>query len=134
MSKDPIEFARWRVELINQLLPDLVDRVVEPGEGYDRARKAFMLLLHEHTRAMGFVARDIGGVYVNRNHKGDPNARPPFVVVEPKKQREALEFLEQQVFGPEAYQFPDQALRFPRRVALEALGNERLGTAGLPGA
>ena len=37
MSKDPIEFAKWRVELINQLLPDLVDRVVEPGEGYDRA-------------------------------------------------------------------------------------------------
>ena len=52
------------------------------------------------TGAMGFVARYIGGVYVNRNHKGDPNARPPFVVVEPKKQREALAFLEQQCSAP----------------------------------
>ena len=92
--------------MIDQLLPGLVDQVVEPGEGYDRVRKAFGILLHEHDRAMGFVARYIGGVYVNRNHKGDPNAQPPFVVTEPKKQREALEFLEQQVFGPEAYQFP----------------------------
>ena len=48
----------------------------------------------------------IGGVYVHRDHKGDPDARPPFVIAEAKKQREALAMLEQQVFGPEAYQFP----------------------------
>ena len=112
LSKDPVEFARWRVELISQLLPVLVDRAVEPGEGYDRARNAFGILLNEHARAMGFVAREIGGVYVNRDHRGDPKARPPFVVTEPKKQREALEFLEQQVFGPEAYRFPDKLLDF----------------------
>ena len=107
-GKDPIEFARWRLELIGQILPGLVDRVVEPGEGYDRVRKALGILLSEHDRVMGFVAREIGGVYMNRNHKGDPNGQPPFVVVEPKKQREALELLRHQVFGPEAYQLPDK--------------------------
>jgi hypothetical protein len=106
LGKDPIEFARRRVELINQILPGLVDQIVEPGEGYQRARRAFDSLLNEHARAMTFVARFIGGVYVHRDHRGDPNARPPLVVVEPAKQREALDFLEQQVFGPEAYQFP----------------------------
>ena len=45
---------------------------------------------------------------MNRNHKGDPNGQPPFVVVEPKKQREALELPADQVFGPEAYQLPDK--------------------------
>ncbi len=104
LSKDPIEFARWRVELIGQLLPDLVNRTVEPGEGYQRARVAFGILLGEHTRAMGYVAHYIGGVYVHRDHKGDPDARPPLVIAEPAKQREALAMLEQQVFGPEAYQ------------------------------
>jgi hypothetical protein len=112
MGKDPMEFARWRLELINQLLPDLVDRVVEPGEGYDRARKAFTILLHEHTRVMSFVAREIGGVYLNRNHKGDPNGQPPFVIVEPKKQREALDFLEKNVLGPEAYPLPAKLYEF----------------------
>jgi hypothetical protein len=106
LGKDPVEFARWRVELINQVMPGLVDQIVQPGEGYQQARKAFGVLLREQGRVMGFVARVIGGIYVNRDHKGDPNARPPYVVVEPKKQREALDFLEQQVLGPEAYQFP----------------------------
>ena len=41
-------------------------------------RQAFDLLLREHDRAMGFVARYIGGVYVNRDHKGDPE-RPAAV-------------------------------------------------------
>jgi hypothetical protein len=112
LGKNPVEHAQWRVELIDQLMPGLVDRVVEPGQEYDRARKAFAILLHEHMRVMGFVAREVGGVYVNRNHKGDPNAQPPLIVVEPKKQREALEFLEKQVFGPEAYRFPDKIYEF----------------------
>jgi hypothetical protein len=112
LSKDLIEFARWRVELINQLLPDLVDRNVDAGEGFDQARRAFLVLMHEHSRVMGFVARYIGGVNIDRNHKGDPNAQPPLTITEPKKQREALEYLEQQVFGPEAFQFPPKLYQF----------------------
>ncbi len=106
LSKNPIEFARWRIELINQIMPGLVDQMTEKGEGYQVVRMAFGGLLNEHHRAMHYVARFIGGVYGNRDHKGQPDARPPFVVTEAAKQREALELLNQQVFGPEAYQFP----------------------------
>lgn len=106
LSKDPMEFARWRLELIEQLLPGLIDQVTEPGEGYQRVRLAAQVLLHEYTRAMGFVARYIGGVYVNRDHRGDPGARPPLVVTEAQKQREALEFLDKHVFGPGAFDIP----------------------------
>lgn len=112
LSKNPIEWARWRVELIQQLLPDLVDQVTEPGNSYERARKGFSVLLSEHRRAMIAVARFIGGVYVHRDHKGDPNARPPFVVVEAAKQREAIAFLEEQVLGPQAYQFPESLYNY----------------------
>lgn len=105
-SNDLIEAAKWRIELINQLMPGIVDQVVEPGESYRRARHAFEMLLNDHTRSVGFVARYIGGVNVSRDHKGDPNARPPFTVVDPKKQREALGFLSKEVFGVDAYRFP----------------------------
>ncbi len=74
LGKDPCEFARWRLELVNQLLPGLVDQVTEKGEGYQDVRRAFGVLMSEHSRAMHFVARYIGGVYVNRSHKGDPGA------------------------------------------------------------
>lgn len=107
-GKDPIEFARWRLELIGQILPDLADRAVEPGESYDHVRKALAILLHEHDRVMSYVAREVGGISINRNHKGDPNSQPPLTVVEPKKQRQALEFLEREVFGADAYKFPEK--------------------------
>ena len=106
LSNNPIEFARWRMELIQQALPGLVDRSTEKGESYQRARQAFSVLMREYNRAVGYVVRFIGGVYVHRDHKGAPNARPPFVVTEAKKQREALDFLDRHVLGPDAFQFP----------------------------
>jgi hypothetical protein len=112
LSSDPAEFARRRVELINQILPGIVEQAVEPGEGYQHVRRAFHTLMAEHARAMGFVTRYIGGSYEYRDHKGDPNARPPFVVVEAKKQRDALALLDREVFGPEAYQIPTKLYNY----------------------
>jgi len=112
LGKDPIEFARRRIKLVNQLLPDLADRMTEKGEGYQQVRRAFNTLLAHHGSAMHFTARFIGGLYVHRDHKGDPNARPPLVVVKPKKQREALSLLEQQVFGTKSFQFPPQLYNY----------------------
>ena len=106
LSKDTIEFAGRRVELIEQVLPELVDQMTEDGDSYERVRKAFSLILREHGRAMHFVARFIGGIHVHRDHKGDPNARPPFVPTDAKKQREALSFLEKNVLGPDALTIP----------------------------
>ncbi|GAG47399.1 unnamed protein product, partial [marine sediment metagenome] len=112
LSKDPIEFAGRRLELIGQVLPGLVDRMTEPGDSYERVRQAFVIILREHGRAMHFVARFIGGVHVYRDHKGDTDARPPFVPTDPKKQREALTFLEKNVLGPEAFRIPPKLYDF----------------------
>ncbi len=108
LGKDPLAYARRRVKLINQLWPDLVERMAEEGEGYARVRRAFNVLLGYRADAMYYAGRFIGGLYVHRDHKGDPNARPPFVVVEAKRQREALGFLKQQVFAPDSYEFPPE--------------------------
>ena len=45
LGKDPVAFAKSRRDLVAQLIPGLVDRVTEPGEGYQRARRAFTMLL-----------------------------------------------------------------------------------------
>jgi len=106
LGKDPIQFAKARQQLVAQLIPGLVDRVTEPGESYQRTRRAFDLLLGTQNRAMHFVSRFIGGIYENRSHKGDPGAKPPFVVVEPARQREALALLQEHVFGEKSYEYP----------------------------
>jgi hypothetical protein len=106
LSKDPIAYAKLRAQLISEQWPKVIDETTKDGDGYERVRQAFGILLENHGEAMYFVSRYIGGMYVNRAHKGDANAQPPFVVVDPKKQREALALLEQQVFSDKPFQFP----------------------------
>ncbi|MHB1035085.1 MAG: zinc-dependent metalloprotease [Pirellulales bacterium] len=106
MGKDPIQYAKVRAQLVSQLWPNLVERLTADGDGYQRVRRAFAVLLDEHGSAMSYAARFVGGLYVNRDHKGDPNGRAPYVVVEPARQREALTLLEEQIFSDKPFQFP----------------------------
>ena len=106
MSQDPIAYARMRAQLISEQWPKVIDETAKAGDGYQKVRQVFGVLLLNHGRAMHFVSRYIGGMYVNRAHKGDANAQAPFVIVEPAKQREALALLEEQVFSDKPFQFP----------------------------
>ncbi|HTQ37949.1 MAG TPA: zinc-dependent metalloprotease [Pirellulales bacterium] len=106
LGSDNIAYAKERAELIADLWPKIVDRVVKEGEGYEKAREAFGILLSQYGRAMYFASRYVGGVYVNRSHKGDKDAPAPYVVVDPKKQKEALELVEAEVFNDKPFQFP----------------------------
>jgi hypothetical protein len=106
LGNDQIEYAKDRTKLISDLWPGLVDRVTENGDGYERARQAFGVLLGNYGRAVSFAARYVGGVNVNRHHKGDANGQAPFVVVPAAKQREAMTLLEQQVFSDKPFNFP----------------------------
>jgi hypothetical protein len=108
LSDDPIGYARQQAEIVASLWPDLVKKTVKDGEGYQQARRAFGILLAQHGRASHFASRFIGGLYVNRHHKGDPNGKPPFEVVEVEKQREAMKLLEDYVFSDKPFSFPPE--------------------------
>jgi hypothetical protein len=108
MSKDPVAYAKLRAQLIAEQWPKVIEETTKPGDGYQKVRRAFGVLLEQHGRAMQFAARFVGGVYVNRAHKGDPKAQAPFVVVDPAKQREALALVEEQVFSDKPFQFPPE--------------------------
>jgi hypothetical protein len=112
LGKDPLEYAKRQAKLVGQLMPGLLDRMVEEGEGYQRARRAFNLLLGEHNQAMRLAARFVGGVYVHRDHKGDPKGRPPFEIVDAERQREALATLKEEVLAPESYVFPTELYNY----------------------
>ncbi|MGE5195134.1 MAG: zinc-dependent metalloprotease, partial [Deltaproteobacteria bacterium] len=98
-SKDPLEFARRQTKNSAELWNRVVERAVGNGDGYQRARQAFGMLLSEYWRTLSFVARYPGGIYVHRDHKGDPNGRPPFQAVEAAKQREAMKLLAESAFN-----------------------------------
>ena len=110
LGSDPVEFAKARAELVAQVMPLIADRMTQKDKagragGYERVRQAFGVLLSTHGQAMNTAARLIGGVATSRSHRGDAEARPPFVVVSPAKQREALELLEKQMFSSGPFTF-----------------------------
>ncbi|MCH7813160.1 MAG: zinc-dependent metalloprotease, partial [Planctomycetes bacterium] len=107
---DPIKFAKQRMEMALKLLSTCEEWAVKEGESYNELRKSFDMLLAHVSRAARFAARYVGGQYVHRDHKGDPNARAPFVMVPVAKQREALTFLIENLFSDRAFQFSPELL------------------------
>jgi hypothetical protein len=108
MGNDTIEYAKMRARLISELWPAVIDRVIPDGDGYQRARQAFGVLLGNYGRAMHIASRQVGGILVNRDHKSDPNARAPFVVVPVGKQRDALALMEENVLSDKPFNFPPE--------------------------
>lgn len=103
LGRDPVSFAERQMKLSRELMPTVVDRAVEEGEGYQRARQAFGLLFSEYWRTAYFASRFPGGLYVHRDHKGDADRRPPFRVVDADRQRRAIKVLSETAFGTPQY-------------------------------
>lgn len=110
LGSDPLEYARTRAQLVAELIPGLVDRMVKDGDDYTQARRALGVLLSQQGQSMMFAARQIGGLQTSRSHKGDKDAKPPFAAIDPKLQRDALALLEQSVLSDKPFQFPPDLL------------------------
>jgi len=111
-GSDVLSYCKHRMEMVRRLQKDVADWAVDDGESYEQLRRTFNMLLFEYGRAAGYAARFIGGQYVYRDQKGDPNARMPFEIVPVIKQREALSFLADSIFSDKDFQFsPDLLAR-----------------------
>jgi hypothetical protein len=111
LGSEPLDYARQQVQVIEELFQGkLVEKLVPEGQGYQRVRRVFGALLGQYGRAVDLAARYVGGVEFSRSHKGDANAKPPFVVVPPARQKEALDFVNRYAFSDRAFQFSPELL------------------------
>ena len=111
LGADPLRFAKDRVEMAEDLLKTVADKAADKGEGYQRVRQAFALLLNQIGNAAYLASSHIGGVHYNRDHKDDPNGREPMIPVAGDKQREALQFLKEKILQEKSFQFSPMLLR-----------------------
>jgi hypothetical protein len=109
-TTDPLRWAKDQVTLINRLFDSLETRLVAPGEAYPKLRGGFIDLLFQRWYATLVTTKYLSGVYTARDHRGDPNGRPPFTAVPAAKQREALAFIAAAGLGEDAYQFRPELL------------------------
>lgn len=126
LGADPMKYAQDRMVLAEELLKDLADRAVEKGEGYQRLRQAFNMLLGQYGDGAHLISRFVAGEHMHRDHKADPDGRDPLVPVKPAKQREALKFLQEHILTDKTFQFPPQLLRKLAADRWVHWGNERV--------
>jgi hypothetical protein len=108
---DPLEFAENRMKVASGLFTQIEDRVVDKGDGWQDARRAFDMILYDYAQAGMFASRFVGGEYCHRDHKGDPNEKDPNVPVEAQKQRQALKLVCERVFTDAAFRFSPELVR-----------------------
>src|SRR5207245_9393233 len=99
-----------RATLVNRLFDSLETRLVAAGDGYPKLRRGFRDLLFERWYATLVTTKYLAGAYTSRDHRGDPNNRPPFVPVSAARPRGALPFIADAGLGENLYRFRPELL------------------------
>ena len=109
MSSDPIEYYELYLEMIQDYWNSLLDENMINGKGYNQIRNKFSQGMYEYFRASRQIPTFIGGVYYSRHHIGDID-KDPFVVVDAKDQRRAIDFLDKFILSSDAFDFSSELL------------------------
>lgn len=110
LGADPVAYYKHRIALAQELWASIPEKFEDRGKRYQKLRLVFNQGLGEYTLAAANLPKFIGGIYSHRDHIGDPGNRPPFKIVPAQKQRDALKFITDKFFTPNAFQFSPELL------------------------
>ena len=102
-SSDAIGYAIDRMELADELLPQLVSRLALEGRSYQRLLNGYLIMTGQYATAAEVISRYVGGVYIDRGFVGQTGATTPYRPVPVDEQRRAMLALEKYVFAPDAF-------------------------------
>ena len=108
---DPLEWANARIELVHTMREKLLEKSLDDGQSWHLLRQAYLQMLGEQVGALRTASRYLGGTYIHRDRKGDPDGRDPIVPVEAAKQRQAIEFLIAHGLRDDAFDVRPEILR-----------------------
>jgi hypothetical protein len=103
LSNDPVAYAAERCELVNELLPNIVEEYSGDGQSsFQEVRRAYLTLTGEYTTQLGVMTRQIGGVRYNRARPSQQSEAPLQPVLE-ADQKAAMKALATYAFAPDAF-------------------------------
>jgi hypothetical protein len=114
LGNDPLEFARRRIILVQEMWDRWQTRKLKPDDNYTVYRRVVERGLIAMTGTSTNVAKYIGGVTTLRDHVGSPRA--PLTPVDPAKQRAALKIIADGLFSADSFRFKPE---FMRRVQVD---------------
>ncbi|MEO1008730.1 MAG: zinc-dependent metalloprotease [Planctomycetota bacterium] len=101
LSSDPLDYAENQMRLVAELRSKILEKYVEDGDSWARARRGYSITLGQHVQAVSMMANWVGGTHQSRNKKGDPGE--PLTPVPAEQQRAALDFVVENTFHDDAF-------------------------------
>lgn len=99
LGSDPLAFASKRLAIARDLFKRQETRELPPDRDYAVLRRSINYAIGDATRAIGVLARQIGGVRTLRDYPG--SGREPLQPVSAAVQRESLQLISNSVLSPE---------------------------------
>lgn len=104
LTSDPVLYAIDRIKLVNNILPELIEKYRKPDESHQELLNSYFTLTGQHFTALKVISRQIAGVNVNRALVGQNTNSKPFDPVSYKDQKAAMDALSTYGFAPNAFE------------------------------
>ena len=125
IGDDNVAYAKERIEVAKRLLQSAPSSLVTTGDRRFKLRQVVSAVLMEYYNAALKPLSYIGGTYSNRDHVNDPEAKDAYIPVSYARQKEVLNFLDQNVFI-------DPVIKIPREMLASARTDSFVGERNQP--
>ena len=88
--------SAYGIKNLKRIMPNILEWTKVPDEGYENAAKIYGQVVGQFSRYMGHVTKNIAGIYTTPSMV--EQAKPVVVFVPKAKQKEAVNFLQTQLF------------------------------------
>jgi Met-zincin/Domain of unknown function (DUF5117)/Domain of unknown function (DUF5118) len=97
VGDDAMKGSMYGIKNLQRIVPNLVEWTKEPNEGYNNLNELYNQVTSQFNRYIGHVAKYVGGIM--ETPKMIEESGPVYEIVSEAKQKEAVEFINKQLFA-----------------------------------
>lgn len=121
VGDDAVKGSYWGTENLKRIVPNLMKWTREPNEGYDALRTMYGEVVNQFNRYNGHVAKYVGGIM--ETPKTVEQEGPVYEIVSKAKQKEAVSYLNKQLFNTPKWMINNDILFRTGQSALTIIGS-----------
>lgn len=133
LGDNPMKAGAYGIRNLKRILPQLPAWTTVEGESFEKLDKIYDELFAQYSRYMSHVIANIGGIYTDM--KTADQAGPVYTVVPKRIQKEAVDFLQKNLFDTPTWLLNKQVLDLtsvPGMDPVSTLQDEKLGSMLAP--
>lgn len=121
LSDDAVKAGTYGIKNLQRILPNLMEWTKEDNEDYSNLNDMYNQVSNQFLRYMGHVVRHVGGIY--KTPKMVEDAGPVYEIEPEAKQKEAVDFLNKQLFATPSWLINNEIYSRTGLSGLTVIGN-----------